>query len=227
MLFFIGVHLFGSLWFHFLLLFALFLLWLFQVLGFWVLPLRFLAVLFCLFWLVFRGRSLLAVLRLLTALSVLPFRPPLFSRFPRFWLAVGFAVPLLRFVLLRWFSLALLRAVCLLRFRSVRVLLVCRFLLRSVVAVRVLGVLLPWRLVWVALCLWLLLLVLVLRGLVLLLLRSAVLVLLPAVVRCGWLHQLVSFLCFSSVRRGGAEYWIFKDCFSFFAPFFIGLLKVP
>jgi len=204
--FFIGVLFLFLLWFLLLLLFALFLVWLFRVLVSPLLRLRFPAVRFCPFWVGFPLRSVLAVLRALTASCVLPFRPLLCSVLVRLPLAVGFPVLRLLSARLRLFLGALRRAVCLLRFRLVLVLLGCRFLLRSVVVVRVRGV--RWRLllVWVFLCLWCRLWALALLGLVLSLPRSVVWVLLLAVACCGVLFLFrplaVSFLCFSSAFGG-------------------------
>ncbi len=147
--FFIGVLFLFLLWFLLLLLFALSLVWLFRVPVSLVLRLLFPAVRFCPFWVGFPLRSVLAVLRVLTASCALPFRPPLCSVLTRLPLPVVFPVLRLRSVRLLWFRGALLRAVCLWRFRSVLVLLVCRFLLRSVVAVRGRGVRWLSLLVWV------------------------------------------------------------------------------
>lgn len=195
--FFIGVLFLFLLWFLLLLLFALSLVWLFRVLVPAVLPPCLPAVLFCLRWLGFPLRSVLAVLRALTASCVLPFRPLRFSRFLRFWL-VGVCV-VLRLLVARllWFRGALRRAVCSWRFRLVLVRLRLLRPLPFRVAVRGRGVLLPWRLVWVARCLWLcrrvrfLLRLLWLRA-------SALWALRPAVVRCGCpFLRPFSFLCFS------------------------------
>lgn len=141
MLFFIGIHLIFCLWFPYLLLSALTLVWLFRVLGFWVLRLPLRAVPFCPRCRVFRVRSVLAVLRVLTASFVRLFR--------RLW-CFGFSplllVRLLPCARLVWFVGALRVRVCLLRFLWVLVLLALLFLRLFVVAVRVLGVLLLWLL---------------------------------------------------------------------------------
>src|SRR5690554_3527755 len=127
--------------------------------------LRFLAVLFCLFWVVSVVRSPLAVLLALTVSCVRLFRPLPFSRFPRFWLAVGSLGLRLPCARLLWFRGALRVRACLWRFRLVLVRLVCVCPRLSVAVARVLGVLLRWLLVWVARCLWFLLLRFPLLGL--------------------------------------------------------------
>jgi hypothetical protein len=193
-------------------LFVLFRVLLFLALVSLVLLLRFLAVRFCLFWVVFRVRLPLVVLRVLTVSCGLLFRPLVSFLFPRFWSVVVLLVLRLLSARLRWFLFVLRRAVCLLLFRSVRVLLVCLFLLRSVAVVRVRGVL--WRLLsgWVFLCLLLLLLVLALRGLVRLLLRSAVLVLLRVAVLFGVLFPFlllaVSLVYFSGLSPTFLNFFI-------------------
>src|SRR5690554_4450089 len=117
--------------------------------------LRFLAVLFCLFWVVSVVRSPLAVLLALTVSCVRLFRPLPFSRFLRFWLAVGSLGLRLPCARLLWLRGALRVRACLWRFRLVLVRLVWVCARISVAESRVLGVLSRCVLVWVARCWWL------------------------------------------------------------------------
>lgn len=199
-----GVHFLFLSWFHLLLLFVPFLRWLFRVRVWLVLPLLFPAVLFCLFGVRFRGRSLLAVLLALTASCVRLFR--LLPSFPFSSLPLAVVCVVLRLLVARllWCLGVLRRAVCLWRFRLVLVRLRLLRPLPFRVAVRGRGVLWLLLLVWVVLCWWFCLLVLLLRRFLLrLLLASVVWALHLVAVRCGSLFLcLFSFLC-SSPSVGG------------------------
>jgi hypothetical protein len=140
---------FYMLWFHFHLLFALFLVWLFRVLVFRVLRLWFLPVLFCPLFQGLAVRSGLAVLRVLIALSARLFRLLRCSLFLRFWLAVGLPVLRLRCVRLRWFIGLPVVAVCSWRFLLALRLWVLLRPCRFVALVRVRGVRWRWLLGWV------------------------------------------------------------------------------
>jgi len=125
-----------------------------------------------------------------------------------------------------WFRGVLPVVVCWWRFRLVRVLVALPRPRPFVVAVRVRGVLLPWRLVWVARFWWLFLLVrflLRLRWLAV----SASLVLRLAVARCGcpfpaaaWL-ALFSWRCFSCLYFlcFFAKFYVLTFSFYFFSKF--------